>query len=226
MQRGLQSGSRNHPMNEESIFEAALGKQTPAERSAYLEEACGGDRALRQQLEALLKIHDKVGNFLEQPALEQVALSETQAEPAAGPADDFLSFLEPSSRPDSLGRIGHYEVLEVLGRGGFGIVFRAFDEVLQRVVARQGAGAGDRRHVSGPQAVPARSPLVGPGSPRERGPDLRRRGATAAVPGHGVHPRRDACSSGSTAPARWTCRRSCGSAGRSPRGWPPPTRTG
>ena len=37
--------------------------------------------------------------------------------------------------PDSLGRIGHYEVLQVLGQGGFGIVFRAFDDVLQRVVA-------------------------------------------------------------------------------------------
>ena len=48
---------------------------------------------------------------------------------------DALDFLQPSTRPDSLGRLGHYEVLQVLGKGGFGIVFRAFDETLQRVVA-------------------------------------------------------------------------------------------
>ena len=48
---------------------------------------------------------------------------------------DGLQFLAPSTRPDSLGRLGHYEVLQVLGRGGFGIVFRAFDDMLQRVVA-------------------------------------------------------------------------------------------
>jgi formylglycine-generating enzyme required for sulfatase activity len=53
------------------------------------------------------------------------------------PEDDaeLLTFLSPATRPDSLGRIGHYEVFQVLGRGGFGIVFRAFDDVLQRVVA-------------------------------------------------------------------------------------------
>ena len=48
---------------------------------------------------------------------------------------DDLHFLQPTTRPDSLGRMGHYEVLQVLGKGGFGIVFRAFDDVLQRVVA-------------------------------------------------------------------------------------------
>src|SRR5207247_11251903 len=48
---------------------------------------------------------------------------------------DELHFLSPSTRPDSLGRLGHYEMLQVLGRGGFGIVFRAFGDLVQRVVA-------------------------------------------------------------------------------------------
>ncbi|MFN0018269.1 MAG: SUMF1/EgtB/PvdO family nonheme iron enzyme [Pirellulaceae bacterium] len=46
-----------------------------------------------------------------------------------------LGYLEPSTKPDSLGRLGHYEILEVVGSGAFGTVLRAFDEKLQRVVA-------------------------------------------------------------------------------------------
>jgi serine/threonine protein kinase/formylglycine-generating enzyme required for sulfatase activity len=46
-----------------------------------------------------------------------------------------LGLLQPSTRGDSLGRLGHYEILEILGRGAFGTVFRAFDDKLQRVVA-------------------------------------------------------------------------------------------
>ena len=57
-----------------------------------------------------------------------------KTDPSDGAADD-LQFLSPSTRFDSLGRLGHYEMLQVLGRDGFGIVFRAFDDTLQRVVA-------------------------------------------------------------------------------------------
>ncbi len=58
-----------------------------------------------------------------------------EPDPDAPPPDEPLDFLDPPLRADAIGRLGHYEVLNVVGRGGFGIVFRAFDDVLQRVVA-------------------------------------------------------------------------------------------
>jgi serine/threonine protein kinase len=58
---------------------------------------------------------------------------QTQAEPGA--ADVSLSFLSPPDKPGSLGRLGHHDVLEVIGRGGFGVVLRAHDPALDRTVA-------------------------------------------------------------------------------------------
>ncbi len=46
-----------------------------------------------------------------------------------------LFFLEPTDRPDLLGTLGEFEVLEVIGQGGMGIVLRAFEPALRRVVA-------------------------------------------------------------------------------------------
>jgi serine/threonine protein kinase len=154
-------------MTEETIFATVLGKPTPAERSAYLDEVCAGNAALRQRVEGLLRAHEEAGNFLERPAVEQIAaavsrpnnsteaiglplrtvkadapaaigdcLTETQAErPDGDAAGVSLDFLEPTQKPNSLGRLGHYEVLEVIGSGGMGIVLRALDETLHRVVA-------------------------------------------------------------------------------------------
>lgn len=130
-------------MTEETVFAAALEKSTAAARAAFLDEACSGDALLRGRVEALLQSHTEAGDFLETPAvqraveeLEAQGGAATQAEmPSVDDDGTSLDFLAPSEKPGSLGRLGHYEALEIIGRGGMGVVLRAFDEKLHRMVA-------------------------------------------------------------------------------------------
>ncbi len=136
----------------QAVFVAAAEITDPVARVLFVAESCDGDLALKARVEALLRAHDQTDTLLDAPLVASpdsdhagtVAFTpdreHAETRTSGGGADTSddeipLGFLTPSKRPDSLGRIGHYEVLQVLGKGGFGIVFRAFDDVLQRIVA-------------------------------------------------------------------------------------------
>ena len=114
------------------VFLDAIDK-TPRRTGGVPGRGMREDAALRLRVEALLEAHDRPDRLLDQPASEHFGAELGEA--AAPGLDDSLEFLAPSQKPGSLGRIGHYSVLEVAGRGGTAIVLRAFDETLERVVA-------------------------------------------------------------------------------------------
>ncbi len=116
----------------ESIFLAALEKGSPAERGAYLDQACGDDPELRRHVERLLEAHPRAGGFLDAPA----PLS--------------AHTLEEASHSDAFGAmIGPYKLLEQIGEGGMGTVWMAEQqEPVRRKVALKLIKAGmDSRQV-------------------------------------------------------------------------------
>ena len=100
------------------VFQAAL-EQDPTRRSAFLDEACSGDRALRGELESLLASDAREWQLIEKPAIEVAApmLAGDQSRLAPGE------------------HIGHYEILSLIGTGGMGEVYLAQDERLNRRIA-------------------------------------------------------------------------------------------
>ena len=89
---------------------------------------------------------EQAGQFMEMPpdagssAFEKTLLSNSSndGDQQGGRASDeaaFCRYLKPTTREGWLGRLGHYEVEAVLGSGAFGIVAKAFDAKLHRVVA-------------------------------------------------------------------------------------------
>ena len=95
-------------------------KSAPAERKAYLDEACAGNDELRGSVERMLAGQAAAGSFLERPAM----------------AGDATAHFESqiTERPGTV--IGPYKLLQQIGEGGMGVVFMAEQTVpIQRTVA-------------------------------------------------------------------------------------------
>src|SRR5437899_714127 len=92
----------------EQLFHAAR-ERDPRERAAFLEQGCGGDDELRREVESLLAEDGGVQSFLETPALEFVRNA-----PGADAGQSLIGR-----------RLGSYQCVSLLGKGGMGEVYRA-----------------------------------------------------------------------------------------------------
>jgi serine/threonine protein kinase len=118
----------------QELFARAL--ELPAEaRPAFLDRACGGEAALRAEVESLLQAHSSAGRFLSSPTGAEPGAVTSEFPSAEGEAATRLANTSPL-REAAGTRIGPYKLLQLIGEGGFGSVFMAEqEEPVRRKVA-------------------------------------------------------------------------------------------
>jgi len=100
------------------IFEGAL-ELHGTERVTFLDSACEGQTEVRAEVESLLRSYEVAGSFMEAPAVAQAA--------------DTLAELDQKLTPGQ--RVKHYQIVNLIGEGGMGVVYLATDTILGRRVA-------------------------------------------------------------------------------------------
>jgi len=71
LSRELDDYMNDDACREEAVFTEAVKVPVQA-RGAFLDNACGNDENLRRKVEALLRAHDRIGDFLEEPPTGRV----------------------------------------------------------------------------------------------------------------------------------------------------------
>ena len=130
-------------MNEQAIFIAAL-QEEPANRTSYLERACGADESLRQRVEKLLAAYERAGSFLDNPAaaVSSPAADVTSAGRTATYGIDAAATANFPGKDEAVGTViaGKYKLIEEIGEGGMGSVYMAQQtEPVKRAVAKSTA---------------------------------------------------------------------------------------